>query len=287
MVAETPAVRRAILYKLVSALLIAVMYGLIKSLGQSYPVGQVLLARNLFALLPICLLIHLLGRWHDLRPRNLRAHAYRCSFGIASQFLCFAAVGLLPLATATALTYTAPLFIGLFAMLFLRESVSGGRWMSLLVGFAGVYVIVLPDFGGVEPGMLVALLGAMATAGALLSIRSMTGDQQGTTIALYFSVFGTVVGAASLGLEWVMPATGDWPVLIGIGLVGGVAQVLLTQAYQLAPASAVAPFEYSTLVFASLIGYLYWADVPAPNEFIGMLIIVGATLVLTPRPKQR
>ncbi|WP_095153937.1 DMT family transporter [Pseudomonas sp. Irchel 3E13] len=280
------AVRRAIICKLVSALLIAGMYGLIKGLGQDYPVGQILFVRNLFALIPILLLIHLLGEWGALRTRNVGAHLRRCTFGTASQVLCFAAVGLLPLATATALTYTAPLFIGLFAMLFLGESVSRGRWLSLLCGFLGVYLIVLPGAGSVEPGVLVALAGAVATAAALLSIRTMSGEEKGSAVAFYFTVFGAVAGALSLWFDSVVPSLEELPVLVAIGLLGGAAQILLTFAYQNAPATLIAPFEYSTLVFASLIGFLVWADVPAGNELLGIAVIVGATTWLTLRERK-
>lgn len=280
------AVRRAIICKLLSALLIAGMYGLIKGLGQDYPVGQILFVRNLFALIPILLLIHYLGEWGALRTRNVEAHLRRCTFGTASQVLCFAAVGLLPLATATALTYTAPLFIGLFAMLFLGESVGRGRWLSLLSGFVGVYLIVLPDAGGVEPGVLIALAGAIATAAALLSIRSMASEEKGTAVAFYFTVFGVVAGALSLWFDSVVPSLEELPVLVAIGLLGGAAQILLTFAYQNAPATLMAPFEYSTLVFASLIGFLVWADVPAGNELLGIAVIVGATTWLTLRERR-
>lgn len=280
------AVRRAIICKLVSALLIAGMYGLIKGLGQDYPVGQILFVRNLFALIPILLLIHWLGEWGALRTRNVGAHLRRCTFGTASQVLCFAAVGLLPLATATALTYTAPLFIGLFAMLFLGESVSRGRWLSLLCGFLGVYLIVLPGAGSVEPGVLVALAGAVATAAALLSIRTMSGEEKGSAVAFYFTVFGAVAGALSLWFDSVVPSLEELPVLVAIGLLGGAAQILLTFAYQNAPATLIAPFEYSTLVFASLIGFLVWADVPAGNELLGIAVIVGATTWLTLRERK-
>lgn len=286
--ASSALVRQAILFRLISALLIATMYGLIKGMGASYPIGQIIFVRNLFALIPIIGLVCYLGEWKTLRIKEPGAHALRSIFGTASQFFSFAAVGMLPLATATALNNTAPLFIGLFAIVFLKEPANTGKWLALLLGFVGAYLIVLPDMTWrVETGVLVALLGAIATAAALISIRSMPGTESGTAIAFYFTLFGTFVGAVSLLFDGVTPPMRDLPALVAIGLLGGVAQVLLTFAYQNAPASVIAPFEYATLIFATLISFLFWNECPGINELLGIAVIIGATTLLTLNNRRR
>lgn len=279
--------RTAISYKVASAALLAVMFGLIKDLGNEYPIGQIVFARSLFALIPIVCLLRMLGGWRLLRTQHLMMHIRRSAFGITSLFLSFTAVTLLPLATATALTYTAPFFIAGFSVVALGESMSARRWISLLLGFAGVLLIVRPDIGGgiqVDAiGVTVALLGALATAAALISIRSMAATESGVAIAFYFAVFGSLVGAASLIFAFVPPRWEDVASWIAIGLLGGVAQILLTFAYHKAPASVIAPFEYATLVFATLVGYLFWNELPNGLDLLGIFIIVGANLALIVR----
>lgn len=274
-------VQRAIAYKVVSAALIAAMYGLIKTLSASYPVGEIVFARSLFALAPILWHLHRLQRWRALRTRRPAAHASRSLFGLASLFLGFSAVSMLPLSTAMALTYTAPLFVALFAMVCLREPVSARRWASLLLGFGGVVLVVDPDLsGGLPLGALLALLAALSGAAALVSIRSLASTEDSTVIAFYFSLVGTVIAAAMMPWGFVMPGPQDVAILVLVGVLGGIAQLLLTYAYHQAPASVIAPWEYATLVFASLIGFAFWGDAPGPAELLGIGVIVAANLTL-------
>ncbi|WYX24905.1 DMT family transporter [Achromobacter xylosoxidans] len=257
-------VQRAIAYKVASAALIAAMYGLIKTLSAAYPVGEIVFARSFFALAPILWQLHRLQRWSALRTRRPAAHALRSIFGLASLFLGFSAVSMLPLSTATALTYTAPLFVALFAMVCLREPVSLRRWTSLLLGFGGVVLVVDPDLsGGLPLGALLALFAALSGAAALVSIRSLASSEDSTVIAFYFSVTGAVIAAVSMVWAFAMPSPRDLLILVLVGLLGGVAQLLLTYAYHQAPASIIAPWEYATLIFASLIGYVVWGMPPA------------------------
>lgn len=275
---------RAITYKLVSALVLACMFGLIKSLGDRYPVGEIVFARNAFALLPILWLLHRTRQWAALKTSQPMAHLRRSIAGTLSLFLSFGAVTLLPLSTATALTYSAPLFITVLSALMLGERVPSRRWLTVLAGFAGVLIVVQPDMSaGLPMGKVLGVLAAIATALALIAIRQMATTESALAIAFYFTLFGTLVGAATLPFNAVYPNGLDAARLIAVGLLGGIAQLLLTKAYRLAPASLIAPFEYATLLGAILIGFLAWGETPGYVEWIGIAIIVGSNVALATR----
>ena len=275
-------VRRAVLSRVAAAALVAGMFGLVKALGTTYPLGELVFARCFFALIPIALQLHARDGWQALRTRRPGAHTLRSGFGLASLFLSFAAVNLLPLSTATALSYTIPLFIAAFAAATLRESIDHQRWLALALGFGGVLLMANPDFSASNGlGVLVAVLSAIAGAAAVISIRSMATTEGSTTIAFYFAAIGTLVGAGSMVFDFVVPRWTDVPILIGIGLLGGTAQLLLTFAYHRASASVIAPWEYATLIFATLIGAIAWAHLPTARELVGIATIIGANLLVT------
>jgi drug/metabolite transporter (DMT)-like permease len=271
---------RAIGYKLLSAAVLAVMFALIKDLGGGYPVGQIVFVRSFFALLPVLWLVHRLGDWRVLRTGRPGAHLRRSVAGLCSLFLSFTAVSMLPLATATALGYAAPLFITLFAVPLLGEGMRIHRLIAIIVGFVGVLLMAHPDSRGVSPGALVALTGAVATALALISIRTMRDTESDIAIVFYFSLSGTFVGAVTLPFSAVWPSPADLPILVAIGILGGVAQILLTKAYHMAPASVVAPFEYATFVFAFALGLIVWGELPALIELAGIIIVISSNLFL-------
>ncbi|MBJ7223535.1 MULTISPECIES: DMT family transporter [unclassified Brenneria] len=275
---------RAIAYKLASAIVLACMFALIKSLGSRYPIGEIVFARSIFALLPILWLLHHSGQWATLKTTRPLAHLHRSVAGTLSLFLSFGAVTLLPLSTATALTYAAPLFITVLAAPMLGERVPARRWSAVLVGFVGVLIVVQPDMGaGLPIGKVLGVLAAVATALALIAIRQMAATESSLAITFYFTLFGTLMGAATLPFSSVRPDGMDALRLIVVGLLGGAAQLLLTKAYHLAPASLIAPFEYATLLSAILLGFLVWGDLPNHVEWIGIAIIVAANLALAAR----
>ena len=267
-------------YRLASSLVLAGMFALIKALGSRYPVGEIVFARNLFALAPIAWLVHSQGKWATLRTKHPLLHVRRSIAGTLALFFSFGAVTLLPLSTAVALTYAAPLFITLMSATLLREQVSPRRWIAVGVGFCGVLAVVRPDLSaGLPFGKLLGVLGAIASAASLICIRQMSATESDLAIAFHYTVFGIVVGAVSLVFGASIPSGPDAARLVAIGLLGGIAQMLVTRAYRLAPASVLAPVEYATLLSSILLGYLVWGDAPAMVEWVGIAVIVGAGLL--------
>jgi drug/metabolite transporter (DMT)-like permease len=191
------------------------------------------------------------------------------------------------LANATALGYAAPMFITILAIPLLGETVRIYRWSAVIAGFIGVLLVVHPDSGGMSVGALIALGGALATAFAMIAIRKMADTEPNVAIVFYFTLTGTVVGAATLPFNGVWPDLADVHILVTIGLIGGIAQILMTRAYQMAPASVIAPFDYASLVFALSLGLVVWGEFPAPIELVGTAIIVGSSLYIAFRERQR
>ncbi|UYC11835.1 DMT family transporter [Xanthomonas sp. CFBP 8445] len=279
---------RAIAYKLASALVLACMFALIKSLGGRYPIGEIVFARSAFALLPIIAVLHARRQWSALRTSRPLAHLRRSVAGVASLFLSFGAVSVLPLSTATALTYSAPLFITVLSIVLLGEQVSPGRWAAVLAGFAGMLLVIQPDLqAGLPLGKVFGVMAAVATALALVAIRQMAASEAALAIAFYFTLFGTLVGAATLPLRAVVPDATDALRLVTVGVLGGTAQLLLTMAYRLAPASVLAPYEYATLVGAIAVGFVAWGEMPGPLEWLGIAVIAGANVAMTVHEQSR
>jgi drug/metabolite transporter (DMT)-like permease len=286
--ADAPSALPAIGCKLASAAMLACMFALIKMVGDDYPTGQIVFVRSLFAMIPVLWLVHRMGGLRVLRTSRPGAHLWRSIAGLCSLFLSFSAVTMLPLGLATALGYTAPLFITLLAFPLLRERIRYGRWSATVVGFLGMLLLVHPGAEPISSGIVVALCGAVATALALISIRKMADTEADVTIVFYFTVIGTLVGAATLPFGAVMPGLADLPALMIIGLLGGGAQILLTKAYSMAPASLIAPCEYATLVVALILGLAVWGEFPTPLEMSGILVIALSNffLVLVERPRR-
>ena len=292
-----------ITYKLASAFLFTVMAALIRSLGLNVPLGEVVFARSFFALIPI--VIWLL--WRGVLRRALVTdrhvgHMLRGMIGVSSMFLMFAALARLPLPDATALGYASPLFVVIFAAVLLREKVHVVRWTAVGVGLFGVLVMLWPQLttgalavaihGGpaadeTAAGVAFAIGATVLTAAAMIQIRRLTETEGTGTIVFYFSVWSAVAGLASAPvLGWVWPDLSTGLTLVAIGCVGGIAQIFLTESYRHADASLIAPFEYSTILWALTIGFFAFGDLPSGWTAIGGAIVVASGVAVAIRERQ-
>ncbi len=287
------AVLRSVGLKVVSTGLFAVMGALIKWLGPDYPTGQIVFVRSLFALIPVLLLVRAAGGWSVLRTARPWSHLGRSLAGVTAMFCRFTSLTLIPLATATAITFAAPLITTALAAWLLGETVRRYRWTAVTVGFLGVLLMLQPAVvrgltaGAMDDayvfGAAAALLGAVFMAIAMIQIRHMTATEPGISIVFYFSATCTVVGAATLPFAAVMPDLLDGAAMVAIGVVGGLAQVTLTASYRNAGASLIAPFEYTALLWAFLIGYVVFGEVPEPVVLAGAAVVVAAGVFILHR----
>jgi drug/metabolite transporter (DMT)-like permease len=282
-------VLKGILLKIASALLFAVMSALVRWASESVPVGQLVFFRSAFAIVPVVAIY----AWRNQLPAVVRTtrpfgHVSRGILGVAGMFLSFAALARLPLAEVTTIGFAAPLITVALAALVLKERVRIYRWSAVGVGFVGVLVMLSPHLdlataGAAHTpeatiGALFALLAAFSSAGATIQTRRLTGSETNSAIVFYFSLISAVGGLLTWPFGWAAPT---WPVFVGlltIGLLGGVAQILMTESFRLAPASVVAPFDYTAILWTVILGYALFGEVPLPIVFAGAAIVIAAGL---------
>lgn len=269
--------------KIISTLAFTAMSTLIKLVGAGYPTGQVVFFRSFFALVPLLIWLASRNELIDaVRTTRFFGHLRRSLAGSMAMFCGFTALALLPLPDATAIGYATPLMTTALAALVLKEVVRVYRWSALGVGFVGMLIMMIPYFkaggggisGGQAVGAMFGLLGAFCGAVASVEIRRLAQIEKTGAIVFYFSSTAALFGALTAVFGWRMPSLHDGAILVMAGIAGGVGQILLTSSYRFAPASVIAPFDYTSLIWALAVGFVVFADVPEP------LVLVGATLVI-------
>ena len=287
-------IRRGAACMLGAMALFTFMSMLVKIAAEHLSFVQVMFFRSVLAL-PVVLAI--VARRRDgalLRTRRLPQHVLRALTGTMAMSCSFFALTVLPLAEQTALTFTTPLFVTLLAIPFLGERVGPWRLGAVVVGFLGILVIAIGKgaFQGevdrlVLLGMGVAVLHGVFSAATTLLVRSLSGTERSTTIVLWQSVLMTVFTGLALPFVWVTPTGKEMLILLVIGLVGGVAQVLLTEAYASAQVSALGAFSYTGILWAVLLGWLAFGDRPGLATLAGAALIVAASLTIMHRELRR
>lgn len=256
------------------------MSALVKLVGDRYPTGEIVFFRGTFALVVLLALVPFQGGAAVFRPARPLGLLLRSLAGLSGMALTFAALPLLPLADAAAIGFMAPLLTTALAGPLLGEPVGLRRWLAVGVGLLGVLLVLRPGYGVMSVGALLALGAAFFGALAMLAIRHLGHAERGLTVALYYTLLTVIVGASTLPFGGIVPDVPDFALLAGVGLLGGVGQILLTKAYRSAPASFVAPFEYTAMIWSVALGYLLWGDLPGPLVLAGAALVVAAGLSL-------
>jgi drug/metabolite transporter (DMT)-like permease len=263
--------------------LFTVMDTLIKWLSAGYPVIELLYSNALFALIPVAVTTLRRGGLARLRTRRLHLHVVRGTFGLCGGFLGFYAYSQLPLADAYSIIFATPLLITALSVPVLGERVGWRRWSAVALGFAGVLVMLQPGVAPIGPGALAALGAACASAVAILLVRKLSATESTASIALYSNLTVVLVTGCLLPFDFVLPTWSDLLLMAASGLIGGTALLILIGAYRRAPAALVAPFQYSQMVWAILLGFLIWGDVPDPAKLLGAAIVAGSGLFIVYR----
>lgn len=273
---------------LASLLLMAVLSALVKYVSEVEALAEILFFRFAASLIPLAWVLSRSGGIPLLVTTQPLGHALRSLFGMLGIGLYFFALAEIPLADATALTYSAPLFVMLFSILFLGERVGGVRWMAALFGFVGVFLIANPGGHGLSPGTLAAIGSAVFGALVMVWIRRLSVVDAAVTIAIIYNSAGAAVGLIWLLLSgWQLDFNINLLVMISIGLIAGFQQFLMTSSFRYAEASFLAPFEYSLLIFAAGIGWLFWGEVPTANVVAGAIVISASGLIIVRRGRAR
>ncbi len=281
---------RAISLKITSVLLFVVMATLIKAASAEVPPGQTVFFRSLFAMPVILVWLSMQDKLPSgLGTRNPLGHLWRGLIGSTAMGLSFAGLAILPLSEVKAIQYAMPLFVVILAALFLGERVRAVRLTAVAMGMVGVLIILWPRLsaftdGNVDSrmafGATIVLAGSVCAAFAQIFVRKLVETEETAAIVFWFSVTATGLSLATLPFGWVVPSVFAAACLIGAGFVGGLGQILLTSAYRFGDASIVAPFEYSSMLFAVAIGYMLFDEVPTATMLIGASIVIAAGVMI-------
>ena len=282
--------------KVVSVAIFVAMASFIKAAGQ-LPAGQIVFFRSFFAILPVVLYLAYRGELraavYTTRPL---AHIVRGMVGVSSMGLGFFALTRLPLPEAVTINYAQPLLVVVFSALFLGEVIRAYRWSAVAVGLVGVLIVSWPKlslFGGASAvdseelvGVVAALFAASLSAIVMLQIRSLVRTEKSAVIVIWFSLTASAVGLLSIPFGWAQVSAWQAVFLVSAGICGGVAQIFMTEAYRHAEASTVAPFEYTSILLAIVVGYLAFGDKPTIHIVVGGAIVIGAGIFIVWRERQ-
>ena len=273
---------------LVSALvLFSVMDVLIKLLSADYDTFQIVFFRSTVALLPISILVARSGGARAIRTTRPGGHILRSLIGTGALLCFFYSYKFMPLADVYAIHFAGPLFLTALSGPMLGEPVGWRRWSAVAVGFVGVVVMIQPGTGVFSAVALIPLLGAVFYAFAMIFVRKLSRTETNAAIIFYFTLTGIGVGFIGMLPDWKTPDATGFALLASVGILGGCAQILMTQAFRSAPAATLAPFEYTAMIWAVLFGYLVFADFPTPPIIIGALIVAASGLYILHRETRR
>ena len=279
---------------------------IIRWIGSSYPAFEIVFIRGCVALIPIGAMVWFSGGFGTLRTDYPVLNVLRGALAMLSYTAYYMAIMAMPIAEATAIFFMSPLLVTLFSALFLKEPVGFRRWAAVIVGFVGVLVIVRPGARLFDPVVVLPLVAAFTYAASSILTRRIGRAQTGASMAFYamavFVVLSGTLGAligdgrcasfehpsiAFLFRAWSLPETLDFLLICVCGLIAAVGFFCLAQAYRIAPASSIAPFEFVAMPLAMLWGLLVWAEIPSPTTVLGVMLIIGSGLYILNREAVR
>ena len=274
-------------YMILSVLFFSFMDILIK-ITDEYDVGQTMFFRALFGLIPIFFLIPRKRMKNFYKTKNIKLHFYRSFFGAIAMAAIFIGLRNLQLAEVTALAFSGPLWVVLFSMFFLSEKIRLKRWIAVGLGFIGVIIISKPGFDNLNFYYIYPIIFCIGFAGVSILIRKLTlAGESIWLIAFYFSLVSGLGGLLTIPFGvWKMPSTYDFILLILIGLLGGIANLLLTQSYKLAEVTLTTPLKYLSLVIAIIFGFYFFEEIPSIYTLSGAALIVVSSVIIFIRGSQ-
>ena len=282
-----PAALHGIYLKLGSLLLFCTMDAMVKAFGDTYGAFQLMLFRSAIAMAPVAFLIWRAGGLRSVRANRPWLQALRICTAFGSTFGFFYVFPRMPLVDAYAISFAAPLFMVALSVPMLGEAVGWRRWTAVVVGFVGVLVMLDPGGLQFHDISLVVVGATFCYSLSTIMLRLISRYDQDVVSLFWLSLVTSAVSLVGAIPDWVWPTASDWGWLIVMGLLGGVAQILTTRAWRLAPAAVLAPFDYVSIVLAVLYGYLWFREQPSDMVWWGLPLVTGSGLYILHRERVR
>ncbi len=261
-----------------SALLFAGQAAIVRYLSKEMHFLEISLFRALFGVVAMLPWLMRTGIG-VMRTRHAGLYATRGFLSTIAMYGWFGSLALIPIADATAISFTFPLFIALFGVIFLRESAHPMRWAALIIGFAGTLVIVRPGFQEVNIGMVMVIGAGLCIATSAMMLKVAIRSDHPDTAVLYQSVFMLPFAVAGAALVWQWPSAEQWLWGLALGAASATAQRFYTRAFAVGETGAVAPFDFARLPFAVALGFVAFAELPDLWTVLGAAIIFAAWIV--------
>ena len=248
--------------------------------SDDYPVGQVLFFRGFCGIIPILFLIPK-DRFFDFyRTQRPALHIKRCLAGLIAIVSIFVALRNLPLATVVSISFASPIFTTIFSIFLLNEKVGFYRWLAVFVGFIGIVIISEPGFSSLNIYYIYPIIFCLGLSYVAIAIRKLSSTEPVWLISFFFSFSILIFSFFSLYQQWIMPSFIDLILLSFIGILGGIANLWLSQSYKFSEVSLVSPLKYLALVFAIIFGYLIWDEIPTIKTLMGALLVILSSFII-------
>tara|TARA_Y100000588_G_C14217678_1_gene909580 strand:- start:252 stop:1115 length:864 start_codon:yes stop_codon:yes gene_type:complete len=270
---------RGILWLSIGAFLFSVTDVIVKQLGRKFDPTELALFRygiGMMILTPVFLKMGI----EELKTKRIGMHIVRMSLAMAAQLGIFITVINMPLADATAIYFSKPLFTTVVAVIFISEVVSGRRWVATTVGFIGVIIMIQPGADTMNPIALIAVASALAFATANVLIRVLARTEPPNRILFYYHIGGIIVFTGPAIYFWTMPVGIEWVLLISIAVLTTLGMTCFVRAFSAGEANAVGPIEYVRLIYAALFGYLLFGEIPSIWTGVGAILIVASAIYI-------
>ena len=248
--------------------------------SDNYPVGEVLFFRGLCGLIPLFFLIPK-ERYFNFHKTNRRfLHFKRCASGLIAIVAIFIALRKLPLATVVSISFAAPVFTTVMSIFLLNEKVGLYRWLAVIVGFIGIIIISEPGFSSMNLYYLYPIVFCLGLSYVAIAIKQLSETEPVWLISFYFSLSIMILSFFTIPQGWLLPNIKDLLLLSLLGILGGLANLWLTQSYKFSDVSLVTPLKYLALIFAIFFGYIIWGEVPTYKTLIGSLLVVFSSIII-------
>ena len=269
-------------YMFISVCAFSVMDVIVKW-SDDYPVGQVLFFRGFCGIIPILFLIpkdRFIDFYKTSRPF---LHFKRCLAGLIALISIFIALRNLPLATVVSISFAAPIFTTIFSIFLLNEKVGFYRWLAVFVGFIGVIIISEPGFSSLNLFYIYPIIFCLGLSYVAIAIRKLSSTEPVWLIGFFFSFSIMTLSFFTFYQNWIMPSFIDLFLLSMVGILGGLANLWLTQSYKFSEVSLVSPLKYLALVFAIIFGYFIWDEIPNIKTLVGSLLVIASSFIIFKR----